>query len=143
MKRNALTVLAYVAATFFVQAISHFGINAAHYAELTYARHDPILPMGVLAMLIQGGVAAYLYPRLSGAGSTPGHALGFAWLLGAFLVSYVALGEAGKYAVPAVGSWIAVEATAGLAQYTLFGLLLWLVHRGTAVASERIAATVS
>jgi len=58
----------------------------------------------------------------------------------AFLVSYVALGEAGKYTVPSVGTWVVVEVIAGCGQFTLFGLLLWLVHRRPAIARERAVA---
>lgn len=78
-------------------------------------------------MLVQGIVMAWIFPRLGGAGLR--HALCFAWLMGAFLVSYIALGEAGKYAVPAIGSWLAVEFVTGLLQFTLFGLVLGLVYR--------------
>jgi hypothetical protein len=116
MQRAALTVLAYIVATFAVQAASHFGINAEHYAQLSYLRAEPVIAMGVGAMLIQGGVIAWLYPRVADAGQSTWHAVRFAWLMGGFLVSYIALGEAGKYAVPAVGSWLAVEVVAGFFQ---------------------------
>src|SRR2546427_6598813 len=33
----------------------------------------------------------------------------FSWALGGFLASYIVLGEAGKYAIPSIASWIAVE----------------------------------
>lgn len=132
MKRAALTVLAYVVATFAVQAISHFVLNAEHYAQLEYLRKEPIIPLGILSMLVQGGVIAYLYPRLKDAGRSIAHAVVFAWLIGAVLVSYIAFGEAGKYAVPSIGSWLAVELSAGFAQFTLFGVLLGLVHRRSA-----------
>ncbi len=132
MQRAALTVVAYIAATFAVQATSHFGINAEHYARLGYLRAEPIVPMGFASMIVQGLVMAWLYPRLEGAGRSLWHALRFAWLMGAFLVSYIALAEAGKYAVPAIGPWIAVEVVAGFLQYTLFGLLLGLIHRRAA-----------
>jgi len=118
-----------VVATFAVQATSHFALNAEHYAALAHLRKDPIIPMGVLSMLIQGSVLAYLYPRLRDAGRSMGHAVVFAWLMGAFLLSYIALGEAGKYSVPSVASWLVVEVSAGFVQFTLFGILLGLIHR--------------
>ena len=55
-------------------------------------------------------------------------AVRFAWLVGAFLVSYIALGEAAKYSVPSIPAWIAIEANVGFVQYTLFGILLGLAH---------------
>lgn len=58
------------------------------------------------------------------------HGVIFAWLFGAFLVSYIGLAEAAKYAVPSVPSWIGVEFLVGSAQFTIAGILLGLAHRG-------------
>ncbi len=129
MRNHILAVLAYVLASFATQAVSHFGVNAEHYAAVTYLRAQPLFALGILALLIQGSIMTYLYARLPGAGHSIGHAVFFAWLVGGILVSYEALAEAGKYSVPAVGSWIAVEVVAGLVQFTLYGALLGWVHR--------------
>ena len=135
MKKHALAVLAYGVATFVTQALSHFVVNKSHYAGVAYLRPDPIFPLGVAAMLIQGSILSYLYVRLGDQQRSFRHAVSFGWVTGGFLVSYIALTEAAKYAVPAIGSWIAVEATAGLAQFTLYGLLLGLVYRVPGTAS--------
>ncbi len=125
-----LTVVAYVLATLVVQGTSHFAINAEHYAQLDIFRPDPLVPFGIASMLIQGAICAHLYPRLiAGSGSTPLKALIFAWTMGAFLVSYIAIALAGEYRLPSIGGWIAIEAAAGFAQFTLFGILLGLIHR--------------
>jgi hypothetical protein len=129
MKKQLLSVLAFVVATFVTQAASHFGVNAAHYAAVAHLREQPIFPLGVLAMLIQGGVLAHLYPRVAGSRRSMSEALKFAGLAGAFLLSYTALAEAAKYSVPAVAPWIAVEAAAGFVQFLFYGLLLGLIHR--------------
>jgi hypothetical protein len=44
-------------------------------------------------------------------------------------VSYIALAEPAKYAVPNVATWVMVEVVAGAVQYTLVGLALALAHR--------------
>lgn len=129
MKRHLLSVAAYVLATFAVQAINHFVINAEHYAALGYERKEPIFALGLLSMLIQGAVFSYLFGWLSRAEGPPLRAVTFAWLAGSVLVSYEALAEAAKYQVPNVGTWVLVEALAGFAQFTLFGLLLGWIHR--------------
>ncbi len=122
-------VLAYVVATFATQAVSHFGVNAAHYDAVTYLRAQPIFALGVLSMLIQGSIMSYLYAQLPDSGRSIGHAVLFAWLVGSILVSYEALAEAAKYSVPSVASWIAVEVAEGFVQFTLYGALLGWVHR--------------
>jgi len=129
MRKHVLAVLAYVVATFGAQAVSHFGVNAAHYAAVTYLRAQPIFVLGVLSMLIQGSIMSYLYAHLSESWQSTGHAVLFAWLVGGILVSYEALAEAAKYSVPSVTSWIAVEVAAGFVQFTLFGALLGWVYR--------------
>ncbi len=107
MRKHFLAVLAYVVATLATQAVSHFGVNAAHYAAVTYLRAQPIFALGVLSMLIQGSIMSYLYAQLPQSGRSIGHAVLFAWLVGSILVSYEALAEAAKYGVPSVASWIA------------------------------------
>ena len=134
MLRFALTVVAYVVATLAVQAVSHFGINAGHYASVSFMRPESIASLGILASLIQGAVLAWLYPRVSLPGSPTMQAVTFAWLAGTILVSYIALVEPAKYAVPSVASWMAVEFGAGLVQFTLFGLLLSVIHTRSRVA---------
>ena len=124
-----LTVLAYVAATFGVQGASHFAINAEHYAAISFMRPDPVIPMGVASMLIQGAIFALLFPTFDTGRSTIRNALVFSWTIGAFLASYIVLAEAGKYAIPSITSWILVEGGAAAAQFTAFGVLLGLLHR--------------
>lgn len=130
-KTVALTLLAYVAATFAVQATSHFAINAEHYRAIAFLRAQPIFPLGFASMLVQGAVFALLFPVFHRGGSSIKNGLIFSWLLGSFLASYIVLAEPAKYAVPSLASWIRVEALAAAAQFTLFGVLLGLMHRRT------------
>jgi hypothetical protein len=131
----AFTVLAYVVTTFGVQGVSHFVINADHYAAIPIMRAEPIVPMGIGSMLIQGTIFGLLFPVFRRGAASLWRGLTFAWTLGAFLASYIVLGEAGKYAVPSIPSWIGVEGSVAFAQYTVFGLLLGLIHRRNAAAS--------
>lgn len=125
----ALTVLAYVLTTFAVQGGSHFWLNADHYAAIGILRAEPIVPMGLASMLIQGLIFALLFPLCARGAVTIRDGVVFSWVLGGFLASYIVLGEAGKYAIPSIGSWIAVELSVAAVQYTVFGLLLGLIHR--------------
>lgn len=127
-----LTILAYVLVTFGVQGASHFVVNAGHYAEITILRPEPVIAMGVGSMLIQGAIFGVLFPAYKQGAVGVWDGVKFSWALGGFLASYITLGEAGKYAIPSIPSWIATEASVALVQYTLFGLLLGLIHRRTA-----------
>lgn len=128
----ALTVVAYVLTTFVVQGTSHFAINAEHFAAIPIMRAEPMLPLGITSMIIQGLIFAWLYPNYSNGTSTMRKAMTLSWLIGGFLASYIVLGEVGKYAIPNVTNWIVVEASAAFVQYTLFGVWLGLIHRNAA-----------
>jgi len=130
MKPFTLGILAFVIATFATQATSHFAINADHYAQVEYLRTEAIFAFGFLAMFVQGAVLSFFYLRTREPGQPLLRTLGFAWLAGAFLVSYIAFAEAAKYAVPSIPSWIGTELAAGAVQFTLFGVLLHLAFRG-------------
>lgn len=134
MKKRVLSVLAYMVATFGVQATSHFVINKDHYAALPFYSKDPIFALGVLSMVIQGSILAYVYPRVTSDGRRSfAGACKFAWLAGGILVSYMSLAEAAKFIIPSVSGWVIVEGLAGFAQFTVYGLLLGLVYRERAV----------
>jgi hypothetical protein len=135
MLKSSLSAVAYVVVTIGVQAVSHFGVAASHYAAVSFLRPEPIAVLGIVASAIQGAALTYLFQRtrLPGTGILP--ALAFSWVAGAILVSYIALVEPAKYAVPSVAAWIAVELGFGFVQFTLFGLLLALIHRRATSAS--------
>jgi hypothetical protein len=125
----ALTVVAYVLTTFAVQGTSHFAINAEHFASIPIMRAEPVIAFGITSMVVQGLIFAWLYPIYAGNTSSLRNAIGFSWLIGGFLASYVVLGEAGKYAIPSISNWMAVEVAAAFVQFTLFGVWLGLIHR--------------
>jgi len=114
----------YIVASFFVQAISHFAINADHYSSITFMRNPPLMYLGLLTMLLQGIVLTFLYLRWANGDFRIKQGVIFGWLIGAFFVSYLALVEPDKYDVPDILKWVVVEGIAGAVQFTLFGLLL-------------------
>ena len=129
MKRHILSVLGYIFATFLVQGMSHFVVFSAHYAGISLLRPEPNFALGVSSMVIQGIILSVVFAGSDFDTGKLVDAIVFAWLFGAFLVSYIALAEAGKYNVPVVSSWIAVETGVGFVQFTLIGILVGLVHR--------------
>ena len=129
MKRHVLTILAFIVVTFITQATSHFAVNADHYAVIQHIRKEPIFQFGILVMLIQGALLSVLYAKAFNTYRTIKTAVGFSWMMGGFLVSYIALAEAAKYTVPSIAAWIGVEVATGFIQFTIFGILLGLVYR--------------
>lgn len=120
---------AFVAASFTVQALSHFVLAADHFAAVPFMRPEPIMAMGVGTMFIQGALLTGVFSRFGRAETLGRDALAYALAMGTFLGAYIALVEPAKYAVPSIGSWVMVEGPAALVQFTLFGLGLRLVFR--------------
>lgn len=129
MVRHVLAVLGYVAATFATQALSHFLVFRGHYEAVPFNAAQPILALGLASMVVQGAILSLVFARSRFFEQGMAGALTLSWLLGAFLVSYIALAEPAKYAVPDIGAWMLVEIVAGAVQYTLAGLALGLAHR--------------
>lgn len=123
-------MLCFVAVTFAIQALSHFLVNVEHYASIPFMREEPIMALGILAMLIQGLVLSYLYSGYSQKeGSDWKKGIKFGLLTGLFLVSYIALVEPSKFNAPSVASWIIIEGLVGIVQFGVFGLLLGIVFK--------------
>lgn len=128
MRIHVLAVLAYVAATFAVQATSHFVVATEHYASIPFLRKDPIVPLGFLSMLIQGSVFSYLFSRMPKSERIYRDAMRFALLAGAVIASYIAFAEPAKVQAPSLAGWMLVELAAGLVQFSVYGALLGLVY---------------
>lgn len=128
MKQHILSTLAYMVATFAVQATSHFAVNRGHYAAVSFMRPEPIFALGIFSMVLQGGILSYLYALCARQSSDWKSGLRFGLLAGVFFVSYPALAEPAKYQVPSVGHWMAVESIVGLIQFAVFGVLVGWIH---------------
>lgn len=121
--------LLFIFISFTAQALSHFVINATHYSSIPFMRSETIFALGFITMIIQGMVLSYLFIIYSKKEFTLKKGLTFGLLLTAFFVTYPALVEPAKYEVPSISSWIMVEGTVGLLQFTIFGILLSLLFQ--------------
>lgn len=119
-----LGTVSYILASFLVQFISHFVINTAHYASISFMRAEPLMYLGLFTMLLQGIVLTFIYLKWANGNFNLKQGIVFGWLIGLFFVSYPALVEADKYSVQNIAEWVAVEGSAGAVQFTIFGLLL-------------------
>lgn len=136
MRKHAITILAFIAVTFAVQASSHFIINIGYYASIPFMRVDVIFPLGFLAMIVQGACLTWLYSRLPRTGYPALSGLKFSLVAGAILASYIAFAEPAKYAAPSIPAWIAVEGLVSLTQFAVFGILLGLIHGKKTAAAD-------
>lgn len=128
MIKHLVSVLAFMLVTFGVQGLSHFVINKDHFAGISFARPDPILPLGFLAMIIQGIILSVTLVAWREADVRVIDGVLVSATFGLFLASYIAFAEPAKYAAPSVPAWVLIEGTASIVQFAIFGVLLGIIH---------------
>ena len=129
MVAHLTSVLAFMVVSFAAQGLSHFVINKDHFASIGFMRPDPVLPLGIFGMLIQGVMLSAALRAWKGDAATVVDGLWIGLIFGAFLVSYIAIVEPSKYQVPSIAGWFRVEALVGLVQFAVFGALLGWIHQ--------------
>jgi hypothetical protein len=131
MMRSGLAVLAYVVPTFALGFIWHLVLFEDSYRALHIYRDDIIIPFGLLSMLIQGGIFAWIYARVFGK-STAGfgsRALLYG-ALGAILSwSFTTLAVAAKNVMASVPSYVLIETGFTLVQWIMVAPLTVLAFR--------------
>jgi hypothetical protein len=119
----------YLVLTFIFAASWHLVLFKTVYARLgVFTRPQPIIALGVLSMVLQAIVVAYLYPRFYGGGSPLMEGACFGLLLGIFMGSNAVLAEAGKNQVGSLRTWISLEGMYYLLQFTVIGMAVAWVY---------------
>jgi hypothetical protein len=121
---------AYVAITFALGFIWHLMVFKDLYRRLAiYTRLDePIIPLGLFSMLIQGAVLAYLYPQVVDIQGSVFEGIRFCLLMGLFIASSAVIAEAAKQRVTSLRIWFVVESLYYLIQFSLAGLAISFIY---------------
>lgn len=129
MNKHLLSVVGFIVVSFAVQGLNHFVINKTHYDNIDFAREEPVLVLGFLAMIIQGLLLSYAMTKIVSSGSLLRDGLLVSLSFGLFLASYIALAEPAKYAAPSIFSWFLTEGLASTIQFLIYGFVLGFIHR--------------
>ncbi len=128
-RKYAWATLAYVIVTFAIAATWHFVLFADLYAKLAiFTRKEPIVPLGLSSMLVQGLVMAYTYPKVSQRRKPLRDGLIFGLVCGLFIASAAVLGEAGKQNVTSLWIFLGLESVYYAVQFGISGLTIALVY---------------
>ena len=100
---------------FFKKAYEAFGIY-------TRGQH-PIIPLGILSMLIQGPILASLYSRWRGDGPRLGSAFKFCLLMGLFYASGTVITVAAKSQIANLPLWFGLNFVFHFLQFSLTALV--------------------
>ena len=128
-KRFWMAVAAYVVVSLVLGMLWHFVWFADLYHRLgMYNRPEPLIPLGIASMLIQGIILAYLYPRICAGGSPIRQGITFGLLMGLFLYSVSTLANAAKIMVSPLSTWLGIQALFHATQFILAGALIGLAY---------------
>jgi hypothetical protein len=121
---------AYVVITFAMGFVWHLVLFKPLYRRLAiFSRlEDPLIPLGLTAMLIQGAVLAYIYPLIFDGLHPAIDGFHFGLLMGALMASIGVFAEAGKQRVTSLPTWLVLETTYYLLQFALAGIAIGIIY---------------
>jgi hypothetical protein len=127
-----LAFLAYVLPTFPLVYFWHLKVFAKDYEALEIYRPNPIIPLGLGSMILQGLFFAWVYPKLfdTAAENWLTSALGFFAVFGALAFSFLVLPVAAKNRMTDTVKFMKLETAFTAIQFAVAGLLIALVYRG-------------
>ena len=126
-----LGVAAYLLPTFPIAFAWHLVVFAPAYDALAIYRPDPIIPLGLASMIIQGVIFSWAYPRLFPwrEGAILKHGLTYGFALAALSWSFTTLAVAAKIPMASVPLYMALETGFTLVQFVIVGPLIALAYR--------------
>ncbi|TAJ75362.1 DUF1761 domain-containing protein [bacterium] len=120
--------IGYLIITFIVAAGWHLVLFKGLYDELgIFTRKEPIILLGILSMILQGAVLAYLYPLFYRGGNPVKEGIAFGILMGIFMGSNAVLAEAAHHHVSSLSTWLVLESVYYLLAFSLVGLAIGLI----------------
>lgn len=125
MKRYVLPVLAYVIPTFALGYAWHLVLFDSYYKALQIYREDIIVPFGLVSMLIQAAIFAYIFDRaFSGSGDGwLARGLRYAALGAALSWSFTTIAVAAKNVMTSVPDYLVIETAFTVVQWLMVGPL--------------------
>ena len=128
-KKFVLAIVAYIVVTFAVAASWHLVFFKDLYDQLAiFTRKEPLIPLGIVSIVTQALILAYLYPVIYKGGSPSREGLKFGLLIGALMASVAVFAEAGKQNVSSLATWLVLETVYYLLQFGALGVIIGLIY---------------
>ncbi len=132
MKRFALATLSYFVITLLWAYPWHIIWFHERYAELgAITRAEPIVPLGMVAIIIQGVVIAYLYPFYYRGGNPVLAGIKFSLIIGLMVYTVMGFATAAKIHIEPVSSFLAYHTVFQLIQFIATGAALGAIYGKT------------
>jgi hypothetical protein len=128
-RKFILAAIAYVVLTFAIAASWHLVFFKDLYDQLAiFTRKEPLIPLGIVSIVAQALILAYLYPLLYRGGSPAKEGLKFGLLIGVLMASIAVFAEAGKQNVSSLTTWLVFESAYYLLQFGALGVIIGLIY---------------
>lgn len=124
-----LSALAYFILTMLIAVPWHFMFFKELYHELgIYNREPPIVPLGMLSMVIQGLILGYLYPWFHKTGKPLVDGIKYGLVMGLFLFSVSTLANVAKMQVSSIADFVIVQAAFHFIQFVVAGAAIGFLY---------------
>ena len=131
-KKFTLAVIGYVVASFALAAPWHLiWFHDKYVAMGAFTRGEPIMPFGVLAMILQGVVFAYFYPlfyKHKGGGHPAYRGIQFSLFMGLTVWTVMVLATAAKFNIEPVADFVIYGTVFQILQFVFVGLALGMIY---------------
>ena len=95
-----------------------------------FTRPEPIVPLGMLAVTIQGVVIAYLYPFWYSGGKPAIQGIKFSLIIGLMVYTVMGFTMAAKINISPISTFIIYSAIFQFIQFVITGAALGLIYGG-------------
>ena len=129
VKKNLLFLLAYFVITMAWAYPWHVVWFHDAYVEMgAFTRSEPVMPLGIAAILIQGVVFGYLYPFCYRGGQPILEGIRFNLIAGLLVYTAMGFATAAKIEIEPIGRFLAYHTIFQLIQFTLTGVALGAIY---------------
>lgn len=131
-KKFSLAAVGFVVVSFALAVPWHLvWFHDKYHALGAFTRGEPIMPFGVLAMILQGIVFSYFYPlfyKHKGGGHPVYRGIQFSLFLGLTVWTVMVLATAAKFNIEPVIDFVLLGTTFQFLQFVLVGVTIGLVY---------------
>ena len=129
MKKLMLATLSYFVLTMLMAYPWHMiWFHDVYQAIGAVQRPQPIMILGMSAVLIQGLVIAYLYPYFYKGGQPVIQGIKFSWLMGLMVYTVMVFATAAKFNIEPVATFLIYGTAFSFLQFTVTGVALGLIY---------------
>jgi hypothetical protein len=129
MKKVFLATFSYVALSMAIAYPWHMILFHDVYLEIgAFTRAEPMVAFGMLAMIIQGAVIAYLYPFYYRGGHPLAAGIKFSLIIGLMVYTVMVFATAAKFEINPVSTFLIYSTIFQIIQFIVTGTALGLIY---------------